>query len=149
MSAPKNIPTAPWRRHAFWACLAALYAGLIFGLSAIPGSRLSEFALDPALANLGHIPLYAGFSALVLMALAGDLSAVRRGLWPTLYTLAAVMTYALFDEFHQRFVPGRTSSTGDIALDLLGAAIALVFLYALARREAGARGADQTRRSSL
>lgn len=135
MSAPENISTARWRRHALWACLAALYAGLIFGLSAIPGSRLSEFGLYPALANLGHIPLYAGFSALVLMALAGDLPAVRRGPWPTLYTIAAVMTYSISDELHQRFVPGRTASAGDLALDFLGATTALVVLYVCARRK--------------
>ena len=139
MSAPENIHTAPWRRHALWACLAVLYAALIFGLSAIPGSRLSEFGLNPALANLGHIPLYAGLSALVLMALAGDLPAVRRGPWPTLYTIAAVMTYAISDEFHQRFVPGRTSSAGDLVRDFLGASLALLALHAGARRRRASR----------
>ncbi len=139
------------RRHVLWSLLASFYAALIFVLSAVPGANLRALGLPSSVANAGHVPLYAGFAALVLMAFAGALPVVRRDPWPTLYTLAAVMTYALFDEFHQRFVPGRTSSLGDIGLDLLGAALALLFLYALARREPGARiarGADQARRSS-
>ena len=129
-----------WRRHVLWACLAVLYAGLIFGLSAIPGSRLNELGLHPTLANLAHVPLYAGFAGFVLMAFAGNLAGMRRGPWPILYAIAAVMTYAISDEVHQRFVPGRTSSTGDLALDLFGASMALGVMRLAALRGRVPRG---------
>jgi len=128
----------PWRRHALWTCLAALYAAFIFLLSEIPGSRLSQYGFRHTLANLCHVPLYGGFSVFVLMAFSGTLAAVRRGPWPTLYTIAAVMTYAITDEFHQRFVPGRESSSGDLALDFLGASLALCAVHLAARRGPGA-----------
>ncbi len=142
MSPPEEIPGIRWRRHALWACLAVLYAALIFALSEIPGSRLDEIGLHPTLANFCHIPLYAGFAGFVLMAFAGDLAAVRRGPWPTLYAIAAVMTYAISDEYHQRFVPGRFSSAGDLALDFLGASLMLIAMHLAARRGRGpGRGA--------
>jgi len=137
MIAPAEPPSVPWRRHALWACLAALYALCIFLLSEIPGTRLARYGFRHALANLCHIPLYAGFAALVLMAFAGSLARVRRIAWSTLYTIAAVMTYAVTDELHQRFVPGRFASPGDLALDFLGATIALGGMHLAARRVAG------------
>ncbi len=36
--------------------------------------------------------------------------------------------YALSDEFHQRFTPGRTSKFTDTLIDLLGIALGLVFI---------------------
>ncbi len=139
MSAPAAPPGVPWRRHLLWACLAVLYAACIFLLSEIPGTRLARFGFRHTLANLCHVPLYAGFAAFVLMAFVGTLAGVRRGRWPTLYTLAAVMTYAITDELHQRFVPGRFASPGDLVLDFLGASIALGAMHLAARRARGPR----------
>jgi len=53
------------------------------------------------------------------------------GLWATLY--------AVSDEFHQHFVPGRTCSVWDLAVDLLGVWGALALLALGASRHAGVR----------
>jgi VanZ family protein len=42
------------------------------------------------------------------------------------FALAISVTYAATDEFHQSFVPGRTSSLGDVLIDACGASAALV-----------------------
>lgn len=50
------------------------------------------------------------------------------------YFLAVFFTflYACTDEFHQRFVPGRSGSFGDVMIDTAGAALAMLFVFLLA-----------------
>lgn len=43
--------------------------------------------------------------------------------------------YALSDEFHQSFVPGRTSEIGDIIADCLGIATASVIYWMLFKKQ--------------
>jgi VanZ family protein len=76
-------------------------------------------------------------------------------LWPKLGVRALVaaaaisLVYALSDEWHQSFVPGRDADPLDVAADTLGIALALA---ALARAHFGAfparRGPDRNPRSS-
>jgi VanZ family protein len=47
--------------------------------------------------------------------------------------LALVALYAASDEFHQAFVPSRQASVWDVLLDTTGAAIALLYLWAVGR----------------
>ncbi len=130
-------------RHALWGVLAVLYAAFIFVLSDTPGDTLSAVGIPGWLLNLAHAPLYAGLTSLVLLALAGRMSAVRNSPWPSLWTFGAVATYALTDEFHQRFVPGRSAALGDLALDIMGTIIALALLRLYARRMTGVRAATR------
>jgi VanZ family protein len=48
--------------------------------------------------------------------------------------LALVISYAAIDEFHQRFVPGRTGSVRDVCIDTAGAVLGIVVLRLLHRR---------------
>jgi VanZ family protein len=59
------------------------------------------------------------------------------------YLLALVLTflYALFDEWHQALVPGRTSAFKDVLFDTFGASVALLFVYIIFRD----RNSRQTR----
>lgn len=54
---------------------------------------------------------------------------MRRGLGPTphatLWALALTLLYAISDEYHQSFVPGRTARATDVLIDMLGATIGL------------------------
>jgi VanZ family protein len=47
--------------------------------------------------------------------------------------LALAALYSASDEFHQRFVPAREASVGDVLLDTLGGALGLLGLWAIAR----------------
>jgi VanZ family protein len=58
-------------------------------------------------------------------------------------TFALCMLYALVDEMHQSFVPNRTPSPADSAVDTAGAAVALVAIYLRSRR--GSTSAHSTR----
>ncbi len=45
--------------------------------------------------------------------------------------------YALFDEIHQYFVPGRTSSIFDVVIDIFGIVFALVIFRVLSKIKIG------------
>jgi len=94
---------------------------VIFILSAQPPAKLPKFDLfDTAIKKGGH---FLGYGLLALSYLYGFRERKNRYL---LAWLLAVL-YAAMDEFHQSFVPGRSSSIWDILVfDNLGAIAALV-----------------------
>jgi VanZ family protein len=99
---------------------AALYAGLIYALSAQANPLPflpPEFLLHD---KLLHGLAYAALGALLVPGLrvAG---CSPRGAFLVAVALAAL--YGATDEFHQSFVPGRTADVLDWAADTLGAAL--------------------------
>ncbi len=114
-----------------WLPAVAVMAA-IFVVSSTPGSDLPRFGvLDVIVKKGGHMLGYALLALTFWYGLRFD----RRRWWLAL--LLAVL-YALTDEFHQSFVPGRHPSWIDVlAFDGIGAAIALALAsWRLARREA-------------
>jgi VanZ family protein len=97
------------------------WAALIFALSSVPdlGSGLGGW--DLVLRKLAHAAEYAILGALLARATG------RTGL---AFSLGAL--YAISDEIHQAFVPGRLGSPLDVAIDAAGVAIG-VALWQLAR----------------
>ena len=83
-----------------------------------------------------HFWAYALLGALALRALAG-------GTWRAVNRRAAAIgwliavTYAITDEFHQAFVPGRSPSWEDWVADALGAGVAVIAVLAVRRLRAG------------
>lgn len=67
----------------------------------------------------GHLTEYAILALLLRRALGGH------GLRPLLLALVIATAYAVTDELHQIFVPGRTPSPWDVLIDATGALIAL------------------------
>ena len=58
-----------------------------------------------------------------------------RLLWrrASLLAISSTLLVASPDEFHQRFLPGRTSSVSDVGIDVCGAIAAQVVVYSLMR----------------
>ena len=98
-----------------------VWAGLIFYLSSLPGSTLPSpfFTAD----KLFHLGVYAMLGFLVARAL-GYYGWARR--FVMVLSVLICFLYALSDEFHQSFVPDRTSSFMDVAADTVGACIGIV-----------------------
>ena len=46
----------------------------------------------------------------------------------TVMIITGILLFSVFDEIHQSFVPGRTSSISDIGLDLIGVLIGMTIL---------------------
>jgi VanZ family protein len=99
---------------------AVVIMAIIFGLSAVPSNEMTRFGFWDTLVQKGGHML--GYGVLALAYWYGLRFDSRRG-WLAL--LLAVF-YALTDEFHQSFVPGRHPSWVDaLGFDSGGAAIAL------------------------
>jgi VanZ family protein len=107
---------------------------------------LSSTATPPAPAQVGdktlHFVGYGGLGVLALRATAGGaLSGLTAGPASAAWAIAAV--YGVTDEYHQRFVPGRTPDAADALADALGAAAAVLTVWAFgiiarSRRSSGA-----------
>ena len=116
------------------ACLRALaplaLMALIFWSSAQTGG--GDF---PEWAHVVvHFAEYAVLAALWLWALRPSIGELA---WPV--AAAISVAYAISDEVHQRYVPGRFSDPWDVVVDFLGILFALGVLYA--------RGRESTRRT--
>lgn len=105
-----------------------LWSGLIFLLSQTPNLS-TGLLLDFPIRKGGHFAVYAFFAFLYLFG-----EKWREA--PVSYPLAilASLAYAVTDEWHQGFVPGRHPSGFDVGIDLLGALAGCCLFYSYARR---------------
>ena len=106
--------TVPGSVVRLWLPVVA-WAMLIFALSSVPDLGTGLGGWDLVLRKLAHAAEYAVLGALLLRATA------RPGI---AFVLGSV--YAVSDELHQAFVPGRAGSPLDVALDAVGVAIGIV-----------------------
>jgi VanZ family protein len=97
--------------------LALLWAAVIFALSSIPGRALPSV---PALGydKLLHGLVYAVFGGVSFLAARSTWTV--RAPWLVLGCTLGAILYGLSDEYHQRFVPGRSSDLGDVVADAVG-----------------------------
>jgi VanZ family protein len=98
------------------------WAGLIFTLSSIPDLGTGLGGWDLVLRKLAHAAEFAILGVLLLRALGHA--------WASFWLGDA---YAVIDEIHQSFVPGRVGSPLDVALDAAGVAVGIVFALRLRR----------------
>lgn len=106
---------------------AVLWMAVIFWLSAQTGSELGSMfpfveAWFPFLDgfNFGHFIAYFILAVLFWWAIGSDRLSMK------LLVIAMCLTYGLTDEFHQRFVEGRTPDLMDIRNDTIGATLAMI-----------------------
>ena len=94
-------------------------------MSSIPDKTLwgSGSLTEQIISNLAHIPAYALITFLWLKSFAGTES--KNNIIAFSLILAGLVLFAVSDEIHQSFVPGRTASFMDIGLDLIGIVLGL------------------------
>jgi VanZ family protein len=119
------------RVRQVWRWLSvALWMAVIFYVSAQPDlPRHPTGTLDVILKKAGHFVEYGILAGLLCWAWAPDDRASKKNAIVGAFAVAAL--YAVSDEIHQWFVPGRTSRPLDVAFDLAGAATALLILRRL------------------
>ena len=98
------------------------WAALIFVLSSVPDLGTGLGGWDLVLRKIGHAGEFAVLGALLARALGSARLALVVG-----------VLYAVSDEVHQVFVPGRTGSPLDVALDAVGVALGVVLWRRFAR----------------
>ena len=113
-----------------WALVVAWMA-VVFFFSSLSHPGLAARALD----WISHPIEYGVGAVLVCRALEGGRPrplTASTALTATLLTTA----YGVTDEYHQSFVPGRTSDPADVAKDFAGAAAACAFYRRWTSRDA-------------
>ena len=107
--------------------------GLIYAASAQPQlPTVGEHWLDTMIKKAGHMLGYGLLASLYMRALRthGWLSTRLRWL-----SWGMAIFYALTDEYHQHFVPGRNGTIVDVGIDGVGAGVAMLLHHWLQQRE--------------
>jgi len=118
--------SSPILFHPWYGLATMLYMLGITFLSSIPRQTASRHALIEYSLNLGHIPLFAGLSFLLIKTVAP----MKRQNLATRACMGAALVlvaFAAIDEWHQSFVPGRSASFTDLLLDMMGIGAVLLF----------------------
>ncbi len=105
---------------------AIICAAAIIVVSSIPKLQTPNLRV-PALDKLAHFVEYAVFAILTFRSfshITRKITVNRTFLFSALF----LTFFALLDEIHQYFVPGRYSDIYDLAMDVLGTLVALVYL---------------------
>jgi VanZ family protein len=116
--------------HAGRIALPLAWMAVLWFLSSLPGTTegLAGWYVPELLHEAAHPVVYAILVTSWHWALAPQP-------WGTpLASFGLSMAYAIIDELHQGFVPGRTSSMADLFADGAGAAVGLALVIARARR---------------
>lgn len=104
--------------------LPILLIGAISLASRSSELAIPELGLDFSPDKIGHFLIF-GLLATLIVRLDKFRKKRRKG---AVAAVICVCLFALIDEFHQSFTPGRLVETADLLADLLGAALA-VFCY--------------------
>lgn len=113
----------PWLR---WGA-AALWMGVIYYFSDQSSFALLDNVWQPSLLSISaHFAEYAILAALLWYALRSTPALAGRAA-PLAFALAVL--YAISDEFHQSFVPGRYPDVRDVLVDAAGALVAVSLLH--------------------
>jgi VanZ family protein len=96
------------------------WMGAIFMLSNQPKADIPSFGVWDVLVKKGSHFLAYAVLALLALRVTGD--------WKRPYRWALLLTilYALSDEYHQTFIPGRNGAPADVLIDSLGGLTALL-----------------------
>ena len=121
-----------YKRWLYHWLPALLWMGVIFVMSSrsnLP-SHPNE-TVDFMAKKAGHVTEYGVLAFLLWRALSKE-----RG-WPVLPSLGVAfflsLLYAVSDEFHQTFVPGRSGRLTDVGFDALGSLFALGLVWWFSR----------------
>ena len=114
-----------------WSSATICWMCLIFYLSSLSGYEVSQpFPLKP-IPLIGHIVLFSGLAALLLLAIRG---------WKFEINLRWVITVAVFsslfgisDEYHQSFVTGRHASIVDVLIDSISSIVTATSILIVSR----------------
>ncbi|MBI3353330.1 MAG: VanZ family protein [Nitrospirae bacterium] len=115
-------------KRIFYLSAAIAYALLIFFLSSLTGAEADRLNYFKIWDKLAHFLEYALFCFLVSKALFFTLENNMKR-YISLLAVLIVILFAISDEFHQSFVPGRSAEVYDVFADGMGAVLSQIILY--------------------
>jgi VanZ family protein len=106
----------------YYALLTIAWMSFIFFLSSLPSNLISPdiVALD-VIKKVLHVVIFGILAVLYLVTLKGEKPLIETSLRIFLLSLFLAVTYAITDEYHQSFTPGRHPSVKDVVVDAFGA----------------------------
>jgi VanZ family protein len=96
-------------------------------------SPITVVRVEFFLRKAAHVSEYAVLAVLFYRAFVHTVFQSRRALSAGIVLLSCG-AYATSDEFHQSFVPSRTSSLRDVVIDVCGATLAVLLYWSIATR---------------
>lgn len=99
--------------------------------------------MDYPIRKLAHMAEYALLASLILFALLSDLKSGEFK-WYIVALIISIL-YAVTDEIHQLFVPGRSGRITDVFIDTLGMITGLFICYLVTRWISSSRSCDTHR----
>jgi len=119
-------------RTGIFALCSVVWMSLIFYLSSIPGDELGpDILIVNLIKKTGHVIIFGVLAALYLSTFQGRKTLVDTRSILFLQSLFLTVLYAVSDEYHQTFTPGRHSSGYDVIIDACGAVTLLGLLFTL------------------
>jgi VanZ family protein len=121
------------RKNFPFKYLAFLYALLIFTVSAIPGIRPPSLGFEFG-DKILHFIEYSIFSALLFLAF---FTSRKEFFKKNIFLLCCFIgiAYAISDELHQKFVPGRSYDIFDFVADSLGIIVIQISIWFYLKRK--------------
>jgi VanZ family protein len=120
----------PRTKKFFYRARLVFWCALIFYFSSVPYLKTDLGVWDTILRKIAHAAVYGLLFVFARSAfadssvnIAGATVRPRRFelVWPVLFSII----YAVSDEYHQTFVPGRSGSAADVLIDTSGVALAV------------------------
>lgn len=138
---PAVVPRPDW----LWWLLPLSWMALIWTLSAQSDLFVAVSSqLRDMLAWVAHFSEFAILAALLWLALRKTTAA--RGQVVLASAFLATALFAVVDELHQAFVPGRTPDMRDLLVDMVGMLAALALIRWLAARRTGSSNEGENER---
>lgn len=100
---------------------------------------LSE-KIDYPIRKLAHMAEYGVLASLVFFAVLPDLKKQNRKHYRLTFLISVL--YAISDECHQLFIPGRSGRATDVLIDSIGMSIGMLICYFIVRRINFSRSCD-------
>ena len=101
-----------------------IWAGVIFSFASMSINQSESFSwIDFVIKKSAHVTEYAILYWLLFRAMSQNNKDASRKVFIKVFVLTVL--YALSDEWHQTFVPGREGTLRDVGFDTIGALISL------------------------
>ncbi len=144
------------RKNVIWWIVAALWCVMIFYMSSKPADISSQdsgfiadilnnlagnnlphegvLGIENIVRKTAHFLEYSVLGFLLFMALYSGLKPFRPFKWLLLKPLIPGVVYAISDELHQIFVPGRAGRILDVSIDSAGIIFGIYLAYLLSKK---------------
>jgi VanZ family protein len=128
--------SSPVTRYLRYWLPALFWMGVIFVVSSRPSlPSHPDNTVDLIIKKMGHVTEYGVLAFLLWRATSKERE------WPALPSFGGAFVlslfYAISDEFHQTFVPGRNGTFTDVGFDVLGVLLALGLAWWFSRENDG------------